>query len=237
MSDTRGFEAFDEVKRAIVVTGHADDMETIMGGTAARLIERGAEMFVLICTLGDIGANHEAETREGLAARRIEEARAAAESLGFREAVTLDRHDGELVPDLKLRADIVSYYRRWQADTLFTFDPWWDGQVHADHAAAGRAAVDAVMPSGQRLYHPEQLQGAGVGAIRRIFLFSSASPDVSVDVTPVYGRKVAASVLHMSQFPEGEKNLDWMRRLDEIAAKTAGLDATYVERFRELRRW
>ena len=42
-----GLEPFAEVKRAIVVCAHADDMETMMGGLAALLSERGVDLFEL----------------------------------------------------------------------------------------------------------------------------------------------------------------------------------------------
>src|SRR6187431_2496522 len=92
-----GFEAFDEVTRAIVVCAHADDMETMMGGTAWLLAQRGVELYEVICTQGDIGSNEDGWTRESLAATRRDEAVEGAKLLGFREAVTLEHHDGELV--------------------------------------------------------------------------------------------------------------------------------------------
>lgn len=232
-----GIEAFSEVERAIVVCAHADDMETIMGGTISLLAARGVEIFEVICTLGDIGSNDERYTRDTLAAVRREEARDAGRMLGLIEVVTLDYHDGELEPTLELRAQLVSYYRAWQPDTLFTFDPTWPGQIHPDHRASGRAAVDALMPSRQRLYRPEQLATAKLAAITSAFLFSPTQPDVFVDVTGVYDRKVAASIAHKSQFPEGDKNLDWMRRLDTAAAEQIGLQDHNVEQFCTLRLW
>src|SRR5262245_45902028 len=139
-----GIEAFNDVKRAIVVCAHGDDMETMMGGTAWMLAQREVELYEVVCTQGDIGSNEEPWTRETLAAARREEARAGAQLLGFRDVATLDYHDGELVATLDLRAQLAGYYRKWQPDTLFTFDPWWVGQAHPDHTASGRAAIDAL---------------------------------------------------------------------------------------------
>ena len=62
------------------------------------------------------------------------------------------------------------HYRKWQPDTIFAFDPSWAGQIHPDHRAAGRAALDAFMPSKMRLYRPEQLveyKPAGVQRARK----------------------------------------------------------------------
>jgi N,N'-diacetylchitobiose non-reducing end deacetylase len=230
-------ELFQEVKRAIVVCAHADDMETVIGGTIWLLAQRGVEIRELICTAGDIGSHDESHTRETLAAIRRAEAEAGARLLGVREVATLPYHDGELEPTLELRAEVARFYRRWQPDTLFTFDPSWAGQIHPDHRAAGRVAIDAIMPSKMRLYRPEQLSDGGVGKIERTFLFSPAEPALFVDISEVYDLKVAAALAHRSQFPEGSKSLDWMRELDSAAGKRAGLEGRYVEQLAALRLW
>ncbi len=229
--------AFEGIERAIVVCAHADDMETMMAGTAWLLHLRGVQLYELICTCGDLGTHDPGYTRESLTATRAKEARDGGALLGFSEVVSLEYHDGELEPSLELRAMIAHYYRRWQPDALFTFDPSWAGQIHADHRASGRAAVDALMPSRMELYHPEQLADCQVGKVSRVFMFSPASATLHVDITDVYDKKIEASVAHKSQFPEGEENLDWMRALDGQAANEASLEGRLAERFAELRLW
>jgi len=232
-----GLPAFDDVKRAVVVCAHADDLETMMGGTIWLLAQRGVQIYELICTQGDLGSNDERYTRETLAAERRMEAIEGARLLGLREVITLEHHDGELEPTLGLRAQIAHYYRKWQPDTLFTFDPSWPGQIHPDHVAAGRAAIDALMPSKMRLYRPEQLHETLVADIKRAYLFNPADPTIFVDVSGVYENKVAAAVAHKSQFPEGDKNLEWMRELDRATAKRGNIAGEYAEQFGQLRVW
>lgn len=125
-----------------------------------------------------------------------------------------------------------------QADTLFTFDPFWTGQIHPDHRAAGQVALDAYMPSKMPLYRPEQLNepGAGLGRLARVFLFSTdREPDIFVDVTDIYPTKLAACIAHTSQFPEGEADLEWMKEIDRATGEKIGV--AYAEAFRELRVW
>jgi LmbE family N-acetylglucosaminyl deacetylase len=212
-------------------------METMAGGTLRLLADRGVEIYELICTLGDLGAHDESYTRQSLAEARKEEAANGARLLGAREVATLDYPDGELEPTLELRAQVARFYRTWQPDTMFTFDPAWAGQIHPDHRAAGRAAVDALMPSRMPLYRPEQLADSGPAQIKQVFFFGPANPTIFVDVTGVYEHKVAASLAHRSQFPEGDKNLDWMRNLDKLAAERAGGGMEYAEQFDQLRLW
>lgn len=238
----KGIEAFADVQRLIVVAAHPDDLETMCGGTLALLIERGVKVYSVNCTLGDIGAQDGATVRPALAATRLAETEEAARLLGLEKTYNLGHHDGELLPDLNLRAELARLYRVTQADTLWTFDPYWTGQIHPDHRAAGQAALDAFMPSKMPLYRPEQLHEGeiGLGRIERIFLFATdRSPDVDadvvVDVTAVYDKKVAVSLAHHSQFPEGEKNLEWLKEIDRRHGEAIGV--TYAEAFRQVEVW
>ncbi len=234
----KGIEAFDEVRRLIIVAAHPDDLETLAGGTVTLLVQRGVQVFSVNCTLGDIGTQDTGLTRPALAGVRLAETEEAARLLGISRAFNLGHPDGELAPDLNLRAQIARLYRLTRADTLCTFDPYWAGQIHPDHRAAGQAALDAYMPSKMPLYRPEQLNEpeAGLGCIERVFLFSTdRDPDVLVDVGAVYPQKIAACVAHRSQFPEGEEDLEWMKEMDGENGKPAGIP--YAESFKQLAIW
>lgn len=236
--NSQGVDAFLDVQRLIVVGAHADDAETMCGGTLALLARRGVHISLVNCTLGDLGAQDAATLRPALAAIRIQETEAAARILGIETTFTLGHPDGELLPSLELRAELARLYRLTGADTLFTFDPYWTGQVHPDHRAAGQAALDAFIPAKMPLYRPEQLAapGAALSRLERIYLFATGSePDVFVDVTPVYEVKIEASLAHASQFPDGAKSLEWMRELDRARGEVAGV--LYAEAFRRVEVW
>jgi LmbE family N-acetylglucosaminyl deacetylase len=231
-------DAFDDVRRVIVVAAHPDDLECCCAGTLAKLIARGVTVTSVNCTLGDIGAQEDTLPRVALASARLAESAVAAQILGLADAVNLGHHDGELLPSLEVRAQIARLYRMTQADTLFTFDPWWSGQIHPDHRAAGQAALDAYMPSKMPLYHPEQLleANAGLGCLQRVFLFSTGSDaDVLVDISDVHQHKLAACMAHVSQFPKGEESLGWLKEMDGAAGKEVGY--TYAEPFRQMNVW
>lgn len=236
----KGIEAFDEVKRLIVVAAHPDDLETMCGGTIYMLAQRGVEIFSVNCTLGDIGSNDRKYTRESLAAVRQRETETAAHLLSIKQSFNLGHHDGELLPDLTLRAQIAELYRRTQADTLFTFDPFWTGQIHPDHIAASQAALDAYMPSKMFLYRTEQLEAPDikVGCLERVFLFGTGwdrDPDIFVDVAPVYDKKIEAAKAHVSQFPKGEADLEWMKDRDREHGRD--MDSEFAEQFRQMMVW
>ena len=231
-------EAFAEVQRLIVVAAHPDDLECCCAGTIAQLTARGVQVFSVNCTLGDIGAQEGDILRPALATTRLRETEDAARVLALAATFNLGHHDGELLPDLELRAHIARLYRVTQADTLFTFDPHWPGQIHPDHRAAGQAALDAYMPAKMPLYRPEQLRepGAALCRLQRVFLFSTErDPDIYVDVTAVYPTKLAACIAHVSQFPKGEESLNWLKEMD---AKTGQrIDAPYAESFKRMPVW
>ncbi len=234
----KGLEAFEDVKRAIVVAAHPDDLECCCSGTVLQLIARGVEVFSVNCTLGDIGDSEGRLRRPALAETRLQETERAARVLGLADTYNLGHHDGELVADLTLRAAIARLYRITQADTLFTFDPFWTGQIHPDHRAAGQAALDAYMPSKMPLYRPEQLReaGAGLGKLQRVFLFSTdRDPDVAVDITAVYPVKLAACMAHVSQFPKGEESLTWLKEMDGRGGDV--IDVEYAEVFKQMNVW
>lgn len=222
----------------MVVAAHPDDLETMCGGTVALLVQRGVKVFSVNCTLGDIGAEDASLARPALASTRLAETEEAARILGIEQTFNLGHHDGELVPDLALRAQIARLYRVTQADTLWTFDPYWTGQIHPDHRAAGQAALDAYMPSKMPLYRPEQLNEpeAGPGRLQRVFLFATdRAPDVFVDVTAVYDTKLAACMAHTSQFPQGEESLAWMKEIDGPRGEAIGV--SYAESFKQMEVW
>lgn len=238
MADIKGIEAFADTQRLIVVAAHPDDLETLVGGTVAQLTKRGVKVFSVNCTLGDIGTPDASQTRPALASTRLQETEAAARILGIERTFNLGRHDGELVADLTLRAQIARLYRLTQADTLWTFDPYWAGQIHPDHRAAGQAALDAYMPSKMPLYHPEHLGDpeADLGCLEKVFVFASGDDvNVCVDVTAVYQQKLDACIAHLSQFPDGEESLEWMKDLDKGRGEPFGI--ALAETFKEIRVW
>jgi LmbE family N-acetylglucosaminyl deacetylase len=234
----RDLEAFAEIKRLIVVAAHPDDLETMCGGTLALLIQRGIKVFSVNCTLGDIGTSDSSQPRSNLASIRLAETEAAAQVLGLEQTFNLGRPDGELVPDLALRAQVARLYRLTQADTIWTFDPYWPGQIHPDHRAAGQVALDAYMPAKMPLYQPEQLNehGAELARLAQVFVFATErEPDIFVDITTVYPTKIAASLAHRSQFPQGEEDLEWMKERDKKPGQSIGV--LYAEPFKQIAVW
>lgn len=234
----QGLNAFDDCEHVLVVAAHADDMETMCGGTLVRLRAQGKTVDLLIATDGDLGAQDASVSRPALAARRREEARRAAAQLGVRALRFLGHPDGELVNDLALRRQIAQAYRTLQPDTVLTFDPLaaYRGNLHPDHTAVAQAALDAFMPAKMPLYHPDQLHGGGrLSRVAHIFCFATPEPDIVVPIDEVYEQKLALSMVHASQFPQGEESLAWMKQRDRATAEQHAAQGVEVaEAFRTI---
>ncbi len=82
MVEVKGMEAFELVKRAIVVAAHPDDLECCCAGVIAMLIARGVTVVSVNCTLGDIGAQEGTILRTTLATTRLAETDEAAAHSG-----------------------------------------------------------------------------------------------------------------------------------------------------------
>jgi LmbE family N-acetylglucosaminyl deacetylase len=226
---------FEDTQRLIVVAAHPDDIEITCGGTLAVLARRGVEIVAVNCTCGDIGTHEPELTRGSLCGTRQEEAQAALSSLGVRELITLGHPDGELVPGLELRAELAYLYRKYQPDTLLTFDPWWRGQAHPDHTAAGRAALDAYIPSKMRLYRPEQLeQGMQCANIQHVYFFDGEEQSGCVDITDTFELKIQAIERHVSQF-RGHAVREWLEKWNGETGQRYGV--RYAEAFRKMDVW
>ncbi len=126
--------------------------------------------------------------------------------------VFLHQPDGALANELPLRELLVREIRRFRPDAVLTHDPEvlfyvGAGVNHADHRAAGFAAVDAVFPAARNPMAFPALARAGLVAhvVRRLYLFWPNAPTAWVDVTGTLDRKIAALRCHASQVadPDG----------------------------------
>ena len=98
----------------IAFGAHPDDCDIRAGGTAAKWAAAGHKVRFVSVTSGDAG--HQSQGGGALAARRRAEAKEAGRRIGV-DYITLDNHDGELVPELKVREQIIRLIRDWKADS------------------------------------------------------------------------------------------------------------------------
>ena len=207
--------------RVLAIGAHPDDAEYFAGGTLARLADAGAQVALVVCTdgaRGGRGLENAAQVREA-------EQASAAKVVGFSTVANLRRPDGELVNDDSLRADLALAVRQKRPELVLTHDPrtlWnvYGGRAHpghSDHRAAGQAVLDALYPrAASPHFFQQQLTEIGLEPWypREVWLFDTAQPDLRIDVTTVFPRKLDALRAHLSQ-NTGDQLLRGARALGE----------------------
>ena len=134
----QNLESQEKKLNIIAIGAHPDDCDSKFGGTAALFAKMGHNVKFLSLTSGDAG--HQSEGGGALGNRRRIEARNAGKALGISEYETLDNHDGELLPSLQVRHQVIRAIRDWNADIVLGLRP---NDYHPDHRNAGKVVVDA----------------------------------------------------------------------------------------------
>jgi LmbE family N-acetylglucosaminyl deacetylase len=188
--------------RVIMIGAHPDDCDNDGGGTAILLASMGCAVKFVAVTNGDAG--HQTIGGGALAKIRLAEAKEAGKRFGV-EYDVLDNHDGELVPSLDVRLQIIRKIREWNADVVIAPRP---NDYHPDHRYTGVLVQDAAY----MVAVPNV--AAGTPPLRKnpVFLYfqdhfqrpNPFRPDVVVDITPIFEKKVHAMSAHESQY------FDWL---------------------------
>ena len=126
-----------EPLRIIAFGAHPDDCDIRSGGVAAKWAALGHKVRFVAVTNGDAG--HHEQGGGQLAMRRRAEAIEAGRRIGV-DYVVLDNHDGELVPSLDVRQQIIRQIREWKADLVLAPRP---NDYHPDHRYTGVLLQDA----------------------------------------------------------------------------------------------
>ena len=215
--------------RLLIIGAHPDDADYAAGGTAALYRAAGHVVQMVSLTNGDAG--HQTLRGPELARRRQAEATAAGAVIGAEYAV-LDNHDGELLPTLENRRQVIRLIRSFRPDLVLTHRP---NDYHPDHRytsqlvqdAAYMVTVPAVAPDTPHLardpviaYLPDDFQKP-----------YPLQPAVVVDVGDVVERIVDMLHCHTSQFYE------WLPYnggyTDQVPADDAGRRALLARHTRD----
>lgn len=216
-------QAQDSKLNIVVIGAHPDDCDGDVGGTAYQFAQMGHKVLFVSLTNGDAG--HFSKGGGALAKIRMNESQEAGKRFGVTYKV-LDNHDAELMPTLKLRHDVIRLIRSWNADVVITHRPY---DYHPDHRNTGIVVQDAAF----LVTVPNVAPDVPALNINPVFLYSQDGfqkpnpfqPDIAVDISAVYDKKVYGMAAHESQFfewlpwlngkidevPEGEKErLEWL---------------------------
>jgi N-acetylglucosamine malate deacetylase 2 len=225
--------------RVLCLFAHPDDESFIVAGTTGWCAERGATVALVTATRGGAGRVGEPPlcTREQLAAVREDELRAATAILGITDLTVLDYPDGALAaaPPDQIRATLVAAIRRVRPHVAITFDP--NGtNLHPDHIAISRFAIDALVAAADPRWFPE---AGPPHHVPRLLWTPPVSPwiapqlgwlsdpppgiDIVLDIRPWTARKTAALRAHRTQHLQ----------IDRIFFATPSAPSLAVEAFRQ----
>ena len=199
----------------IAIGAHPDDCDFKFGGTAALFAKMGHNVKFLSLTNGDAG--HQSEGGGALGNRRRQEAMNAGKALGIAEYQTLDNHDGELLPSLQVRHQVIRAIRKWNADIVLGHRP---NDYHPDHRNAGKVVVDA----SYMVIVPNVCPDTPPLSKNPLFLYMEDNftkpyphePDIVVSIDNIIELKIDGLHAHTSQMYEW---LPWTNGGDEILAK------------------
>lgn len=220
-------------KSALIIVAHPDDAEFGCSGTVARWIQNGSEVNYLLLTSGDKGTEDPQISPAELARTRETEQLAAANLLGVKNCVFLRYGDGELEYNLKLRGEIVREIRRFQPETVVTWDPLTRNyRMHPDHRVTGQLALEATFPAAMMPHsYPEHLrEGLTIHRAKRLLLFGSDIPDYYVDISEFMGLKINSLQLHASQISADPTMTERVQQRYRMLAE--GFDFEYAEAFK-----
>jgi LmbE family N-acetylglucosaminyl deacetylase len=226
--------------RALVVVAHPDDIDFGIAGTVAALTDAGTSVHYAIATSGEAGPPEEAD-RATVKEMRESEQRAAAAAVGVHDVRFLGLPDGHLVPGLELRREIARVIRELRPDLVIAQSPErrYDRiyASHPDHLAVGEATLAAVYPDARNPHaHVDLLeQGLMPHSVAEVWVAHLEPPDVFVDITDVFDRKVAALSSHRSQVAWIEDIDGFLRGWASGVTKLYGLpEGRLTEGFRRI---
>jgi LmbE family N-acetylglucosaminyl deacetylase len=184
----------------IIIGAHPDDAEDMAGGVAAKWVKAGANVLMVSLTNGDAG--HQTIPAEQLAKIRREEARKAGLVIGVKY-ITLDNHDGKLMPTYENREQVIRLIREQKADIVISPRPY---DYHPDHRNTGQLVLDAAY----MVTVPKIVPDVPILTKNPLFLWASDrfehpepfKDDVAIDIGDEIETKIDMFDKHVSQFYE-----------------------------------
>jgi len=184
----------------IIIGAHPDDPDEKAGGVAYKWAQSGCDVLLVSLTNGDAG--HQTIKAKELAKIRREEARKAGETIGVKY-ITLNNHDGQLMPTYQNRLQVIKVIREQKADVVIFPRPY---DYHPDHRYTGVLVLDAAY----MVTVPTILPKVPFLQKNPLFLFmsdgftqpQSFQADVAIDIDDVIEKKMDMFDQHKSQVYE-----------------------------------
>ena len=131
------------VNNALIISPHPDDLEIGMGGSAAKMIDGGAEVVSLVVTDGRRSTSASGLSEDQVAELRKDEVREAASILKLHDLILLGLHDAAGDDNrIKLQDELKKAIKRFQPREIYIPHPEID--KHPTHREVSRAVIDTL---------------------------------------------------------------------------------------------
>lgn len=173
---------------------HPDDVELSASGTILLHISKGYKCGIVDMTRGELGTR-------GNAAVRVKEAGKASEILGLHARENLLMDDGFFVNDRENKLKVVAAIRKYQPRIVLCNAV---ADRHPDHGRAASLITDSVFLAGlSKVATTDAGQPQKSWKVESVFHYIQdryIRPDICVDITPVWDKKMEAVMAFDSQF-------------------------------------
>jgi len=188
-------------KKILVIVAHPDDEVLGCGGTIARLVKEGKEVFTLILGEGITSRDEKRnfKKRKEVITALKKQAEKANQILGVKKVFFHDFPDNrfDTVPLLDIIKSVEKIKNAIKPDTIFTH---YEKDLNIDHQITHKVVLTAVRP----------LKGETVKEIYSFEVLSSTdfgcpltfSPNTFFDITKSLDRKIKAMKQYMSELKE-----------------------------------
>lgn len=218
----------------LAFAAHPDDVEISCGGTIARHVAEGRTVGIIDLTRGELGTRGNAELR-------MQEAEASKNILGIHVRENLGMADGFFTIDMEHKLRIVEMVRKYRPEIVLANSVQ---DRHPDHGRAAQLVSEgcflAGLPKVVSTCQGDAQQAWRPKAVYHYIQDRYIRPDVVIDVSEHFDRKIAAIRAFSSQFfdplsdePEtpisGEDFFDFLRGRAKDFGRPIG--AKYAEGF------
>jgi bacillithiol biosynthesis deacetylase BshB1 len=181
---------------ALAIAAHPDDIELSCSGTIIKLVDRGFSVGILDLTRGELGTRGDDKIR-------AREAMEAAKVMGVKIRENLKLPDGWIENTMENKLKLIKVIRKYRPDIILA--PYWL-ERHPDHENASRLIRESAYLSG--LVRIETRLGEKIQEPhrpRKIFFYvqyfyQQFTPNIVVDISDVFERKLKAIECYRSQF-------------------------------------
>lgn len=174
---------------------HPDDVEISCGGTLLKHIELGYSCGIIDLTKGELGTRGSGELR-------LKEAENAKNILGISARENLGFADGFFQNNKEHQLPIIEMIRKYRPEIVLANSVH---DRHPDHGKGAKLVADACFLSGlikidtgQDAWRPK--------AVYHYIQDEFIHPDITVDITPYFDKKIEAILAFSSQFYDPESD-------------------------------